>query len=303
MPATPSPILTAALRQLRMLRLRFIHRMADDLRTEPFKGNLWHGLFGMCLHDADAQAFAALMGADEAARPWALRPPLSAEPWIPAGAAVEAGITLIGERAIGHSQACVRAIEEMDQRGFGRERIKAAVEEVWIDAPPQEGPSRPDGSFTAWDLWVHEARMADPSISAGGLSLVLASPLRIKRDGRLLNDIPTLELLMRRLLGRIVMHLPRLPDGLFAPDEHARLLELAAQSQLLAHRIDGVRWQRRSSRTGQSMPFEGLLGRVDYGPPAGRLLPWFKLAEVIQLGSKTSFGMGVICARGLGDTG
>lgn len=307
-PLQPSPALRDALRALPLLRLHFVHRMLGDLECEPFKGSLWHSLFGLCLHDLDEPAFAALMRADEQHRPWVLCPPLDTETIIPAGVEVEGCLTLLGAPAIAHADACVRALQAMGERGFGRARVPARLEGVWVDTAGREpaaagasphAASGGDGAVSAWDFWAQASADADEDAATGrvGLSLRLASPLRLKLQGDLLRDVPPLQLLMRRLLGRLVVLSAERDGGLFAPGEYLDLLRLAEAAPVLAHHLAGVRWERRSSRTGSSMPFEGLLGRVDYGAPASALLPWFALGEVLQLGSKVTFGMGVVRAR------
>jgi hypothetical protein len=277
------------------VRLRFVHRLWGDLYSEPFKGNLWHGLFGKCLHEADTRAFALLMGdreTQDGARPWALCAPLMLDEWLPADSRVEGVLTLIGQDAIRCRDACISALSAMGRHGFGRERVGATLEQLGLCTP---GSSRPlaDESLSLWDWWQASA---DEGAATDGISLELSSPLRLKVEGDILRDVPSLELLMRRLLGRLVQLAD--PDaGLFAPGEHRALIELARQSPVVAHHLTGVRWNRHSSRTRQNMPFEGLLGRILYGAPAGVLLPWLRLAEVLQLGGKVTFGMGVLRAE------
>jgi CRISPR/Cas system endoribonuclease Cas6 (RAMP superfamily) len=45
------------------------------------------------------------------------------------------------------------------------------------------------------------------------------------------------------------------------------------------------------------MPLEGVTGRLHFEGPVGPLLPWLQLADWLQIGTKTTFGFGVIEVR------
>ena len=289
-----------------MLRIVFAHRFLADADLPLPRGDLWHGLFGACLHDTCTLAYAALMSADEQRRPWALQPPLDMEPWVPAGAEVEAGLTLFGG-ATRHASACIAALQQMGQRGFGRARVPAEM--VRLAVQHADGRQQSLGSAVpapvcaldvldqAADALVRERDAAQPAAPLTALELRLLTPLWLKRDGQVLREAPPLQLLVRRLLGRLVLLAPQRPEGLFAAGDQAGALDLAARSPLLAQHLENLRWMRRSSRQGTRMPFEGQMGRLVYGPPAVALLPWFVLGEWLQIGGKTTFGLGVIQAR------
>jgi hypothetical protein len=305
---TASPTLLAAMAEMPLCRLVFAHRFLEDAPLEPLKGSLWHGVFGACLHDLQPAAYAALFDLEESRRPWALVPPLDAEPWVPAGAVVQAAITLIGPEAVPHAAACVQALAEMGRRGLGSRRAKAELLEVALQSaegdllPWPEAYSGlaaaipPIGTPSAAQVWLAAQAQARSQLSAQaqGLSLRLLTPLRLKQGGEIQRDAPELALLQRRLLGRWVLLNPQREGGLFAPGERDAWLGLAEQAPLLEHHLQGLSWQRRSARQQRHMPLEGLCGRLRYGPPAQALRPWWALAEWLQLGSKTSFGLGVV---------
>ena len=282
-----------------MLRIGLRHRLAGDLQTEPFKGALWHGVFGACLHDLAPGAFDALMRAEVQQRRWALRPPLELDGWIPAGAALDSELLLIGDAAA-HAPACVAAADEMGRRGFGPSRVPAPLEAVWgVDAAGRPVPlSGAEAPVTALDVYEQAREVTVvPAATSAELELRLLSPLRLKAGNELLRELPDYRLLVRRSVARLVMNLPEGDVGLFAPGEHAALMEAAAAVPLVAHRVDGVQWLRRSARQRRVMPFEGLLGTLVFGPGAAAAYPWLALAEWWQLGGKTTFGLGVVEAR------
>ena len=300
-PNSASDTLQASLEGLSMLRLGFGHRLCADISLDPFKGGLWHGVFGACLHDLAPQAFDHLMAPGAQHRPWALRPPLQIDTWIPAGALLQGELILFGDSAR-HADACLAALDEMGRRGLGSQRVPAALESAWAviaggAAVPLATGSRQ--TVSAWDVFAH-AQIDAPDVlghvegSELGLEVRLLSPLRVKTGNELLRDLPTLKFLVQRSIARLVVNLPRGDAGLFAPGEHAALMRAADASPLLAHLVDGVQWQRRSSRQHRVMPFEGLMGTLLYGGAATAAYPWMALAEWWQLGTKTTFGLGVI---------
>lgn len=198
---------------------------------------------------------------------------------------------MIGSHATGHAGGCLQALQSIGERGFGANRVRASLCEVDFEPPPAAAQTT-----SAWQ--VVDAALAHPrSNHRHGLRLRFVSPLRIKHGGELVRDVPRPELLMQRLLGRLVLLLPRCDGGLFDPGEREGLLHLAAEAPLLSHRMGGIAWERYSTRQQRAMPFEGLLGSVEFGAPAGMLYPWFALAEWLHLGAKPVFGFGVVEAE------
>lgn len=294
---TQSETLQHALTQFRLLRLAFAHEFEADWAAEPFKGNLWHGLFGACLHEVSPPAYQALYGLDEAKRMWALIPPLSTEPWLPKHVPVQSGITLFGP-AIEHVGAVMQALALMGKKGFGRDRVRAELLEVGalgLDDHPV-GLHNPDAVVCGWDIW-QQAQTAWQHEEPTAIDVHFLTPLRIKSNGEILSEPPTLEILIRRCLGRFVLLAPQLPNGVFGEGDQRQPLDLAAQCTALAADWVHPSWARRSARQQRTMPFEGLMGVVRYGAPASALLPWLNLAYWMQLGSKTSFGLGLLEAQ------
>ncbi|MEN9464696.1 MAG: hypothetical protein RL217_877, partial [Pseudomonadota bacterium] len=51
-------------------------------------------------------------------------------------------------------------------------------------------------------------------------------------------------------------------------------------------------WQRYSNSHQQFLPFGGLLGEFSYQGDIYNALDWLKVGQVLQIGGKTSFGLG-----------
>lgn len=280
-PLPASTTLQAGLERLELLRLGFCHRLEDELVAEPFKGSMWHGAFGACLHDLAPRTYEVLMHAEQQQRSWALRPPLLQDTRIPAGSELRGELVLTGD-AVAHADACLAALDEMGRRGLGPRRAPAVLESTCV------GPR-----VTAWDVFHRSSIVATQSCAAA-LDLHLRSPLRTRERGSPLRSPPSFAQLLKRSIARLVTLLPDTGQGLFAPGEHAALMQTGEHVELLDHRIETVRWQRRSSRQQRTMPFDGLLGHLSFAPAAMAAYPWMALAEWWQLGSKTTFGLGII---------
>lgn len=282
--ATPLPasaMLQSGLERLALMRLGFCHRLERELVAEQFKGSMWHGAFGACLHDLAPRAYDALMQAEQQQRAWALRPPLLQDTRIPAGNELRGELVLMGD-AVAHADACIAALEEMGRRGLGPRRAPAVLESISTGL-----------RVTAWDVF-HRASLVAAQACAAALDLHLRSPLRTQDRGSPLHAAPSFAQLLKRSVARLVTRLPDTGHGLFAPGEHATLMQAAERVETLGHRIEAVRWQRRSSRQQRTMPFDGLLGHLAFAPAAMAAYPWMALAEWWQLGSKTTFGFGIV---------
>lgn len=316
-----SPRLAAALAALPLWRLSFEHRLLDDLALPVLKGDLWRSVFGAALHDTCAEAFAALMGpsagGDDAARPWALAGPVEGDQWVPAGAVLRGSLLLAGSAAQAHVGACMQALADMarrsDQRpdrGLGTRRVQAALVAMRLwQADGTEVQLSGASVPTAWDVWQAAARRTGLAMApegdrnvaavghAGQLQLHLATPMRLRVQGRVVWEPPALEALLQVLRRRLVRLLPEQPQGIFDPGECDAWFRCARQAPLVAHRMGALTWERYSARQKRKMPREGLLGTLVYGAPAGALYPLFEIARWLQLGGKTTAGQGVIEPR------
>lgn len=303
-----SPRLRSELQALHLLRLQLRLRLLDDLHTEPFLGNLMRGQVGAVLHEQSPTSFQALMGDDAGARLWTLEAPWADAPWLPAGAALDCWVTLIGP-GCSHAPALIDAFAGLAVRGLGPARPplqgqRAGVRLEAVHRLDLPGPPAQECGTSA--LAVFEASPGQPQ---AGLRLQFHRPVRFKQHGRVLLQPPEPEALLRRALGRVVQLLPppasspagssapeAPPHGLFQPEEHAAWMQLARQSNVTSHDLQACQWQRHSRRTGHDMPLEGMVGAWHLDAPGGGLLPWFRLMEWLHLGSKTTFGFGALKA-------
>ncbi|GAB4119757.1 MAG: hypothetical protein Fur0026_10240 [Sideroxydans sp.] len=119
------------------------------------------------------------------------------------------------------------------------------------------------------------------------------TPLRIKEGNDLLRTAPGYAQLMRRIMGRVdqIAHAAQAATPL-AKTERAELFGEADAVEIESARIIPYAIERRSARSGQQMQFEGLTGSLVYRGKMRFTLPWLRLASLVQVGGKTSFGFG-----------
>jgi hypothetical protein len=276
-------------------RHRFVAR--GEGRLPAFAGSAWRGAFGHALKRTVCvmrlrpcagcplergciypTLFAAapdpegerLTGLERVAQPYVLTPPPQGPTRLAPGDAVELGLTLVG-RAIGQRAYVTRALARAGADGLGPDRLPL---ELAASEAAEPAPAPPEGER---------------------LRLELVTPLRLKRDGRLVTPeaLTPADLLMA-LLRRVSM-LRAFHDG--APlmlDFGALKAEAAAAGWARL----AVRWQetvRFSTRQGQKLRMGGLVGTVELLTAAvPGFLELLALAPWIGIGKGASMGLGQV---------
>ena len=288
-----------ALSHLQLLRLHFVHHLTQDTSLPPFKGAIWHGVFGLALKGVDEAAYACLFDNTARAAPWRLIAPAQAETHLAAGGTLAAEVILFND-AIAFAPACAEAIVQMGAYGFGEKRSHATLETLTGHIGEKTVTisqlfSLPDATACGIYANVIFAKLHDPR--AERFELRFVTPLSLKAEGKPQRETPTVEALVARTLGRLIGLLPDLPDGFISTADRTALLAHAEAIEATQTDVEWFHWERYSGRQKSTMPFGGLVGRVQYrGTPAAiaAVLPWLTLAQWIGLGSKTTFGQGQI---------
>jgi hypothetical protein len=128
----------------------------------------------------------------------------------------------------------------------------------------------------------------------GPLALSFDSPLATRQGPHWLKHAPSMALVVARVVRRLEALSPQRREESCWRGDAAPWLGLAAQCPVERQSLAWVDWRRRSHRQQCSMTFGGLLGTVHYGGPAARLRPWLALAQALQLGARTTFGLGCV---------
>lgn len=274
-----------------------------DLSLPPQRGMLWRSAMGAALHAGHPGAFEALFGDPEGeARPFALRPPL--RPVRP-GQRFELSLVLWGD-GCAWSQDLVEAALRMGRSGVGSLGGRFALEDIRREtfAPSwwrQRHPGWPAASAGPAPC-APGAGESDGRAPGGDPMTVRVralTPVALKHDNAWLEQAPTLELWVRRILGRIRKLSPT-SDGasVVEADEVRHWLDMARRASLAQMRATRVWLKRQSARTGRTMSFPAWIGQWVYegvSPELGTVLRWTTL---LPIGAKTAFGCGWIEVRG-----
>lgn len=277
--------------RLALLRLDLAWPMGEGepdlsgLSQEPARllraANTMRGQLGAWLHANAPDAFAALYSSRTPA--WCLA--------ALAGPAPRWRITLM-DHGVPHAPAVLAACEAL-----GAVALPAAT------ASPAVFSEAASTATTA--LAVFQSAIEPDHPAAQRVDLL--TPLQLQHQGQVLREAPPLELLLRGTVDRLAPWLPPgragdTPDAcwrghaLMDPATARHALDTARAAPLQQHDLQRVQFRRRSARTAQVMPLHGLVGTLHYGAPAAALAPWLRLAQWLQLGSRTRFGLGALAA-------
>jgi len=125
-----------------------------------------------------------------------------------------------------------------------------------------------------------------------GVTLRTRTPLRIRRDGALLEaiDFPTI---IRNGTRRVEAIASRY-GGFADAQEIARIQSLSEGIATVRNHLEIKRMARYSNRLGEKMDFSGLVGTLQLEGALTPFVPWLYAAQVLHIGRNTTFGMGRI---------
>jgi hypothetical protein len=181
----------------------------------------------------------------------------------------------------------VNAFALLAEQGIGPGRGRArltAVEQLDADdqvmGPISDGESLGPTSVPAVDR------------ASGSVRVRFLTPTELKCDGGLAVQ-PDFPVLFARARDRISMLCTLYGPGPFGID--FRVLGDAAKGiELTNCRIEAVRIERRSSRTGQTHSLGGFTGEAEYRGALGAFLPYLQIARWTGVGRQTTWGKGQI---------
>ena len=116
------------------------------------------------------------------------------------------------------------------------------------------------------------------------LKIILKTPLRIKHQGKLLDHIPSADILLRSIYNRLrdLKNLPR------------KKIDFEPKCKISKANVAFFDQKRRSNRQKRSLKIGGIIGEIELKNVDSMSYNYFKLAEIIGIGKQTSFGMGRI---------
>ncbi len=204
---------------------------------------------------------------------------------------LEFSILLFGP-ALENYEFFILVFSEMGRHGIGKRRIQSR--EVLIS-----DRNRRLIYSSCQEKILHSPSLSGFQFSSGSaarrLEVSYRSPVRLKRDGRLVRS-PDFETLIRSSLRRFVYL-----EDLYGTLEELPTAEIVEGSVGVRTVLSEVRWvdrYRYSNRTRLRMNLGGLLGRQEF---AGEILPFhvdlLRFASIFHLGNGSTFGHGKIDVR------
>ncbi len=307
------------LRKLRFARFRMELEACEALQLPPYKGATLRGAFGStfkrvvcvrrdgqcagCLvraHCAYSYVFETPAADSEAdlarhytfaPHPFVMEPPEEARVAYGAGERLSLGLVLIG-RAIDYLPYFIHALDEMGQRGLGHGRGKARLARVWTPAAMPAGETAiyaaADAQLQTGSPVYHGPRQVP--VTGGALRLRLATPTRLKDEGRLTPGVD-FPLLVRSLLRR-TSELARIHCQAPLELDYRGWIERARTVRPLEAALHWHDWERYSRRQETRMKMGGVVGRVAFAGDVEPFMPLVALGQDLHVGKGTSFGLG-----------
>jgi hypothetical protein len=283
---------------LQWVKLNYTAEAQGRFKVISRKGGLLHDAFGRVLEQVDSQAFQHLwkpefdaelypqFGAGSPPKAFTLNPPRDHNQAYQRGDIFEFSLVLFGA-AISHANACTTAFYKIGQFGLGSKDAKFKLTACDYQKRPLENLSQYSPSADSYPCY--KTAVAEPL----NIKLTLRTPAYLKSNGRLLNCAPTFTYLLARIIYRA--------NWLSVCSGKGVLISEALRKQLLEHALtvsikdDNTyvdNWKRHSISRKKWMCFDGLAGSVVYSGVSTELAPLLELIAAINLGGKTSFGMG-----------
>lgn len=283
----PDPLLTLA-EQFELLRLRFTVQLLKGGRLPAFKGSMLHGWLGHALKEQDAPLYHLLYDqhANQQPKPYFINIKDDKRQHWHQDEMLSFEITLLGS-ACSFGVRLVTALQAASQLGLGQQNLPFALQSVASVLPNRLKPGLHTSKLSDW-LQPSEISLHSE------LALQLQTPLRLKDKGKIIQQgIPSLPLLLQQINRRLT-----LLSTFWVNDNPVLLADLNVSLPNLgdhsAHnsKVFFENWQRYSVRQNEFLPFGGLTGQLCYQGDIMPAISWLQVGEQLQLGGKTTFGLG-----------
>ena len=273
-----------------LLKLRFYVQFQQDTQLPAFKGSMLHGLFGHALKAVDERAFFVLYGVHEQQqpKPYMVCPSDDLKTHWHKNELYHFDIVLFGQ-ATQLADSVIQAIKHGQRLGLGAKRTPYTLISLCSVLPVGLTPSIQACTLADW-LGV-SANMAGKVQRE--IALHCKTPIRIKSAGKIIKQqAPALN----DWLNHIMRRLKQL-STYWVLDNEELFNQLYTQRPVLGDyevtsHLYFEDWQRYSHKEQSALPFGGLQGQVSYFGDIQASVPWLIIGQHIQLGGKTTFGLG-----------
>lgn len=195
-------------------------------------------------------------------------------------------LSLIG-KAAGHLPLLMRVFERMGAMGIGKQKGRFVPTGISLMDQQAQWASLP------WFTHPEAIRLSElplPASVAEQLKLTFETPVRMKKNGKLLIEAPPFELLAERLSLRMAL-LAHFHCG--APWTEQYPAPLHGEISIRQSNMQKTDWRRYSGSQDTRMNFDGLTGQIVYeGKTLDRWLPLLAAGSWLHAGSTATFGLG-----------
>lgn len=284
----PQALLAACCEQFKLLKLQISLQLQGDCSLPAYKGSMWHGWLGHALKQVSEPAFKALYQQydHEQPKPYAIEPGFDQKTEWRAGELIQFNLRLFGA-ASDLGPIVHNAILAGERLGLGPART--AVKLVAFSAISPQGLQAP---YQACSLSTY---LVEPFATTHAQTMLLNTPLRLKQQGKVLHNPQqlTAKLLAaqarRRLMQLYKYWVSEEPEQL----ETISQLPLDLGQSQLSNSLYFEDWQRFSLKQQEFIPLGGFKGAITINHCSPGLYQWLKIGEQLQLGGKTTFGLGI----------
>lgn len=258
-------------------------------------GSTLRGAIGWALQQQDANTYNYLYNnrglsenRQDIVNPYIIiPPPISGDPYTP-GEKLDFHIYLLGE-AIQYAQSLIKALCGIQTFKLGGSRYP--FELLKVTHSLDQRVICQEGFYN--DVALRSIVLSYRSLSdVRKLTLYTRTPLRIRRDGALLEmlDFPTI---IRNITHRLEAIIARY-GGWVDTTETKRIQMLSSAVSVIQNQLGFKPLQRYSNRLNEKMDFSGLMGSIQFAGELTPFVPWLYAAQVLHIGRNTTFGMGRI---------
>ena len=221
--------------------------------------------------------------------PYVIEPPLTPQTDFSPGDLFDFGLILFGEFN-DYLPYFIYAFEEMCKSGLGGRRQPVILNLDRVTAKGTDIYSGAKRELLPGDFTDNIFLKAAPERPVGELKVFLRTPVRLKFDNRLSDDIP-FHILIRAALRRVSSLFETYSDGEPLLD-YKGLVKAAEGVRTAEKELKWVDIKRYSNRQEQEMLIGGVAGKILYQGDIGPFLPVLELAALLHIGKQTSFGLG-----------
>lgn len=316
--------------KLPLARYRYSFRMAQRLRLPDYAGALLRGQFGAALRqlscmtgaskctgcmllatcpypavfETPAPAEHAMQRFSHVPNPYVVEaPPIGTEE-VEEGQLLRFNLVLFGG-ALDQLPLISLALQKALEQGLGTdgERARGKLESIelqqWSGVANAEAEWLPLWQSGDTAIRPHQDALPDPFPAATAaaapvhaLRLHFHSPLRLQHQG---TPVRSAQLTPRKFVADLLRRATLVAEfHAGQPTAVANLQVLLQQAEALQHdkALHWFKCSRYSSRQGQQIPLDGLVGEWTWRGEMQALLPWLQLGQWLHVGKSTIMGLG-----------